>query len=465
MPPPLTLADAPLHAGSSRRVATLAILLSLVVAAFEGTVVTSAMPTIVGALGGLGIYAWVFSAFLLASTVGVLTCGKLADAHGRRPVFVAGMGLFLLGSALCGAATSIHQLIAFRVVQGLGAGAIQPIAMTISADLYTLRERARIQALFTSAWGAAHILGPILGGWIVIHASWRWVFLVNVPVGFLAVAMLLVSYRDPPRQRRGRGGAVGALLAGVVAALALVALERGEGRGLAARLIPAALAAVAAAALVWQQRRAGDPILPLSLLPDRVVRAGVLAGVFAGGLLYTCAAYVPLWMAQRLHADALLAGAALVPLLAGWALGSSFGVHVLLRWGMRASVGGGFAIASLGAAALAWAAFGGLPAPFVFAALALLGLGLGPAASTSLVAPQSHVSWQHRGMITSLIYASRMLGGSLAVTALGGAGSPAWRFAGLAAMALLALTVALAITPGRLEPIEARPEPPPPLPA
>jgi predicted MFS family arabinose efflux permease len=323
--------------------------------------------------------------------------------------------------------------------------------MTISADLYTLRERARIQALFTSAWGAANILGPIIGGWIVMHTSWRWVFLVNVPVGFLAVAMLLASYRDPPQQPRGSVGAAGALLAGLVAALALIALERGEGRPAVWRIVPAALSMAAALVLVRQQRRTDNPILPPALLPDPVVRAGVLAGVFAGGLLYTCAAYVPLWMAQRLQASALLAGAALVPLLAGWALGSSFGVHVLLRWGMRASVAGGFAIASVGAAALAWAAFAGLPAPFVFAALGLLGLGLGPAASTSLVAPQSHVAWQYRGMITSTIYAARMLGGSLAVTALGSAGGAAWRFAGIAAMALGALGVAIVVTPGRLE--------------
>ncbi len=170
-------------AGSSRRLVTVAVLLALVVAAFEGTVVTGAMPTIVAELGGLEIYSWVFSAFLVASMIGILACGKLADAYGRRPVFIAGMGLFLAGSALSGAARSIDALIAFRVIQGLGAGAIQPIAMTISADLYTLRERVRVQTLFTAAWGSANALGPLIGGWIVIHASWRWVFLVNVPVG------------------------------------------------------------------------------------------------------------------------------------------------------------------------------------------------------------------------------------------------------------------------------------------
>ena len=142
--------------------------------------------------------------------IGILVCGKLADALGRRPVFVAGMGLFLLGSALCGASRSIEQLVAFRVLQGLGAGAIQPIAMTISADLYTLRERVRVQTVFTAAWGAANGLGPLIGGWIVMHASWRWAFFVNVPIGVLTVILLVASYRDPPRGRRGPLGAGGA---------------------------------------------------------------------------------------------------------------------------------------------------------------------------------------------------------------------------------------------------------------
>ena len=330
-----------------RAVATASVLCGLVVAAFEGTVVTGAMPTIARELAGMNRYAWVFSAFLLASTVGVVACGKLADALGRRPVFVGGMILFLVGSALCGAARSMDQLVAFRVVQGLGAGAIQPIAMTISADLYTLAERARIQALFTGAWGAANVVGPVLGGFIVMHLSWRWVFFVNVPVGALAVLLLLVSYRDPPRAARG-GSDV---------------------------------------------RRA--------LLTNRVVRAGLVGSVGTGALLYLCAAYVPLWMTTHAHRDPLVAGAALVPLLVGWAFGSSFGVKVLVRHGMRASTAGGFAIAAAGAIAFAVFAARDADLRLAFAALAVLGAGIGPAASTSLVGPQSSVAWSERGAITS----------------------------------------------------------------
>jgi MFS family permease len=381
-----------------RRVATAAVLLGLVVAAFEGTVVASAMPTIVRELGGMTDYAWVFSSFLIASTLAVLVCGKLADAFGRMPVFVGGMGLFLVGSALCGASTSFGELIGFRVLQGLGAGALQPIAMVISADMYTLEERARVQALFTSAWGVSNVVGPVIGGWIVMHASWRWVFLVNVPVGALAVALLVASYRDPADARRGTASTTS------------------------------------------------------TILRDPVVRSGLVGGAFVGSILYTCAAYVPLWMSARSGADALAAGVALVPLLVGWAFGSSFGVRVLVRHGMRASVGGGFAIALAGAAALAFVVAFRLPAAWALAAMGLLGLGVGPAASTSLVASQSSVPWRHRGAVTSAVYAARMLGGSLAVTAIGAAG--AWtrdaavaRFAGVAILALGATLSSLELAP------------------
>ncbi len=396
---------------SARIVATSAVLLGLVVGAFEGTVVTTAMPSIARELHGMDLYGWVFSGYLVASMAGVLVAGKLADAFGRRPVFAAGMMLFLLGSALCGSAQSIEALVVFRAVQGLGAGAIQPIAMTVTGDLYTLDERARIQAVFTSAWGLASIVGPVLGGWIVTHLSWRWVFYVNVPVGLLAVIVLLLSYRDPPRVPGTSLGVRGALLGGLAAAAVLLALDRGVGSVRFALLI---VAAVLACAFVFEQRRTDAPVVALSVLPDPVVRGGLVASVFAGGVLYTSAAYVPLWMTLHAKGTPILAGLAVVPLLAGWALGSSFGVRVLVRSGMRASVAGGFGLASIGAVLLAVSAHAG-SAIAVAASLAVLGAGLGPAASTSLVAPQNRVPFRQRAGITSAIFASRALGGSIAV--------------------------------------------------
>ncbi len=446
------------HSRARRRVATGAILCGLVVAAFEGTVVTSAMPTIARELGGMAVYSWVFSAFLLASTVGVLACGKLADVYGRKPIFVGGMLLFLAGSALCGISTSIGELVAFRVVQGLGAGAIQPIAMTMSADLFTLEERARVQAVFTSAWGVANVVGPVIGGFLVVHLSWRWVFLVNVPVGAVAIALLVPSYRDPPRRAGGATGLAGALYAGVACALVLLALEPSAlPPGWHA---PVAVGAVGAViAFTAHERSAPVSLFPAALLQSAVVRAAVTGGVFTGAMLYLCAAYVPLWMTTHAHLDAVAAGAALVPLLAGWALGSSFGVRVLVRHGMRASVAGGFFVALAGAAAFALVAANDLPLRWAYVALAVLGVGMGPAASTSLVAAQSAVRWHERGVVTSAVYATRMLGGAVAVAAFGARDAAgAARFAGIAGVALVAAVTLALLAPRDVAALRVGPE-------
>ncbi|MBM7112471.1 MFS transporter [Archangium primigenium] len=435
--------------GLARRVATGAVLLALVVTAFEATVVTSAMPTLTRELGGQHLYSWVFSAYLFASTVGMLLFGKLADHLGRKPIFTLGMGLFLLGSVLCGAAPSVPALIAFRVLQGLGAGALQPTTMTISADLYSLRERASIQGLFTAAWGGANVVGPLIGGWLVMHASWRWVFLVNVPVGLLALVLLHLSFKDPVRPAT-RVDLVGPALVGTSLALLLFALEGNAG---AWRPL-FALAALAGGVLVLRQQRASAaPLIPLDLLEDRTVRSGLFGGLLAGGLLYATTAFVPLWMTERGGHSPLMAGLALVPLLGGWACGSTFGVRVFARGGLRASAGGGFSLAFLGTVLFTLGVARGWDVPALFASLALLGMGLGPAASTSIVGPQTRAPWQHRGMVTSAVYASRMLGGSftIALVDLLPGGFPA-RFAFIALLAGTAALVLCTWAPGRVEP-------------
>ncbi|HZI12288.1 MAG TPA: MDR family MFS transporter [Myxococcus sp.] len=435
--------------GTARRLATGSVLLALVVAAFEGTVVTSAMPTVTKELGGQHLYSWVFSGYLFASTVAVLISGKLADRLGRKPVFFAGMGLFLVGSALCGLASSVPQLIAFRLVQGLGAGAVQPTALTISADLYTLRERAAVQGLFTGAWGAGNVVGPLIGGWLVMHASWRWVFLVNVPVGVLAVALLHLSYRDPPRRTDVRVDRWGPLLAGTSAALLLFSLEPGAAQ---LRWLCALAAVGVAAVLVRQQRQSQSPLLPVELLKDRTVLSGVAGGVAGGALLYSMAAWVPLWMTEQGGHTPMGAGVALLPMLLGWSVGSTFGVKLLMRGGMRLSAGVGFAVAAVGAGLLSLTALNEWGVTAALLSLAVLGLGLGPAASTSLIGPQSRAPWHHRGIVTSTLYATRLLGGSLTVALLAlSRGHFATQFAiaaGLTAAAALVLALA---APGRTE--------------
>lgn len=432
----------------NRKLATAAVLLGLVISAFEGTVVTTAMPTITRALGGSALYAWVFSAFLLACTLGVMLVGKLGDHLGRKPVFIGGIALFLVGSSLCGAATSVPWLIAFRVVQGLGAGAIQPTTMTIAADLYTLKERAVVQSVFTGVWGLANVLGPVIGGWIVGHASWRWVFLVNLPVSVLAGALLMVSYRDPVR-KPGKVDLWGPVLAGGAVALLLTALEPDNSAPL--RFALAAFGLVTGALFIAHQRGTAEPLVPVEYLRDRTVQSGLLGGAVAGALLYSTTAYVPLWMTSQGY-SALVAGVALVPMLAGWTLGSMFGVRVMIRGGMRASVGGGFALASIGAALLAVVVGAHQPILWAFVTLAVLGIGLGPAASTATIGPQSVVPWRARAVVTSAVYSTRMLGGAVAIALLHlWHGSPDVQIMLIAPIALLGGLLLLPLSPaGRM---------------
>lgn len=431
--------------GPARKLATTGVLLSLVVAAFETTVVTSAMPTIVAELGGRALYPWVFSAFLMASTVAVLLAGRLADQLGRRPVFATGMTLFLLGSVLCGSATSMTGLIAFRVLQGFGAGALQPIATTISGDIYTLQERTRIQALITAVWGGASVLGPLIGGWIAMHTSWRWVFYVNLPFGVAAAALLLFAYRDPPRVSTRQVQVVGPLLGGASMAALLGALELGGGSRLAMLLLSVVLGAV----FLRHERTSMQPLFPPALVKDRTVASGLLGGFFVGGLLYSASAYLPLYVSEELHGSPLMAGFAVVPVLVGWAIGAPIGVRILIRGGVRASMGGGLALSFAGAALLSGAVF--LHAPFWFIALAgvLVGAGLGPAGSSSTIAPQQRVAWSERAHVTSVVFSSRMLGGALTVVLLSAASDHfVSRFLLLAAFAGFAATLILGLAPG-----------------
>lgn len=432
-----------------RRLATVAVLLALVVAALEGTVVTTAMPTITAELGDRALYGWVFSAFLVANAVSVLVCGKLADGLGRKPTFVLGALLFLVGSILSARAHSVPMLIAFRAVQGLGAGGIQPVAMTITTDLYTLRERARIQGLLTGVWGGANVIGPLVGAEIVERMSWRWVFLLPAPFVVLAIVVLVLAYTDAARPSAGVRGLGGAALGGLVVSLVLVALEPRFGFR-----APAAIgAAISAVVLGITQARSDAPILPRRVLLDPVVRAGLAGGAFAGGLLYLSTAFVPLWVIEHADEGSHLAGLSLICVLGGWALGSTFGVRLFMARGMRWSAGGGYFVGLCAALGLVLAArANSLPA--VFVALTALGLGLGPAASTSLVAPQNHVEFAHRGTVTSACYAARMLGGSLTIALVSAlapeGGAAAYVFPSLALLAGAGFVAMLVLAPPRV---------------
>ncbi|HEX9118061.1 MAG TPA: MDR family MFS transporter [Anaerolineae bacterium] len=399
-------------------VITVGVMLSLFVASVEGTVVATAMPTIVAQLGGLAAYSWVFSAYMLASTTTVPIYGKLSDLYGRRPVYGVAMALFLAGSILCGRAGSMPALIAARALQGLGAGGLMPLAFTIIGDLFTLEERARIQGLFSSVWGVSSIIGPLLGGFLVDRISWRWVFYFNLGPGLLAWLLVWVAWRD--RERRTETGrpaidyAGAVLLSAGVVALLLGLFELGT--PISGGLL--GLAAVLLAALAWVERRAVDPLLPLPLFRNRLFAVACAHGLLAGCAMFGGINYIPLFVQSVLGASATLAGATLTPQSLAWVIASLFSSRLLLRVTSRSLALAGMVLLTAGMVAML-----GLSTAthelWLMVDLGLMGVGMGLAYPAFLIAVQSSVSKATLGAATSTLQFSRSIGGALGVSIMG----------------------------------------------
>jgi EmrB/QacA subfamily drug resistance transporter len=400
---------------TNRPLTVVALLLGLFLAAMEMTVVSTAMPTAVGDLGGLHLYAWAFAAYMLTATVTVPIHGKLADLHGRKPVMLAGLALFLGGSFACGQARSMGALIAFRALQGLGAGAIQPIALTIVGDLFDVRERARWQGVFGAVWGIAGLVGPLLGGAIVHYLSWRWVFYVNLPLGAGCAAVLSVAYHERVARHEHRLDLLGALLLTCSIVAALLAARSGAGT---VALAGASLSCLAL--FIFVEARAREPLLPLDLFRQRVIGVASGTGALVGAAMISMVTYVPLYAQSVLGATPTGAGSAIAPMAIGWPIASAVSGRLLRRVGYRALIRGGLAITALAALGVALLLHPGQGLGVMRLLTALYGVGLGFANTPLLIAVQSSVPWNRRGVATASTMFFRTIGGTLAVGLLGG---------------------------------------------
>ncbi|HUP59124.1 MAG TPA: MDR family MFS transporter [Thermoanaerobaculia bacterium] len=400
---------------------TAGVMTGMLLAALEATVVGTAMPTIVAALGGLAHYSWVFSAYLLTSTVTVPVWGKLSDLFGRRPMFQIGVFIFLAGSAACGMADSMTFLIIARAVQGLGAGALVPLAMTIIGDIFTLAERARMQGLFSGVWGLSSIVGPLLGGFITDQLSWRWIFYINLPVGIAAAAIIGIALIEPKRHERPKIDYLGAAV--LTAAVTILLLVLGEGRSPRALLAPRTLALIALVVvlLAWFvriERRAADPIVPFELFRNRVVAVAIVVGFLGGIAMFAAITFVPLLAQGVLGATATHAGSYLMPLMLSWVLASIVGGRMLIRAGSRPLVLTGLVLMIAGFSALAMFTRE-TPRWMLVLELILIGTGLGLVMLTLLIASQHSVGREQLGITTSLNQFSRSIGGALGIALLG----------------------------------------------
>jgi EmrB/QacA subfamily drug resistance transporter len=395
-----------------------ALLLAMFMSAIEATIVATAMPSIAAELGGFSLYAWVFSSFLLVQAVAVPIFGKLSDLWGRKPVFIGGVVVFLIGSVLCGFAHTMGWLVAFRFVQGIGAGAVQPMTVTLAGDLYTLEERGRVQGYISSVWGISSIVGPLAGGLIVHSIGWPWIFWVNLPLGIASIVLVglyLHEGVEPAARSVDYGGAF-LLLAGV-GSLMLALTQAGTwGMRLVAPLL--AVFVVSLVLFVRQERRAPDPLMQMELWRDPLIRWANVATLMAGVMMIGVITFLPTYVQGVLGGSALLAGFSLSAMTLGWPLAAfaagrrivSIGVRRLVRLGGVCVLAGTVVIAL-------FASRGAVPAGI---GSFLIGVGLGLLNSTSLVAIQSTVAWNQRGVATASNMLMRILGNALGAAFFGG---------------------------------------------
>jgi len=404
-----------------RRVVTAGVMLGMFLAALEATVVGTAMPTVIASLGGLDRYSWVFSAYLLTSTVTVPVWGRLSDLYGRRLFYLIGVAFFLVGSALSGASQSITQLIAFRAIQGLGAGALIPLSMTINGDIYTLRERTRMQGLFSGVWGLASILGPLAGGFITDSISWRWVFYINIPFGLAAAVVVGFALVEPKRTERPVIDYAGAIwLTVAITLLLLVLVESGDPAiwGNPLTLVAVGGILISSALFFRTEKRAAEPIVPLSLFRNRIIAVGSITAFMVGAAMFGALSFVPLFVQGTMGGTATEAGALLTPFLLGWVIMSVVGGRLMFRVGYRPTILAGLFVLLM--SFVVFTTFGATtPRSWLLADVLAMGIGMGLVMFALLITVQNSVGRSQLGIATSLNQFSRSIGQTVGVAVMG----------------------------------------------
>jgi len=461
----------------SRGPILISMMLSMAIIAMDSSIISTIVPTLVDDLGGFALYPWLFSIYLLGMAVTVPVYSKLADTLGRKPIMLVGIGIFLLASILAGFAWDMTSLIVFRALQGLGAGAIQPMTMTIVGDIYTIEERAKVQGYLSSVWAAASVVGPLLGalfGWL---GMWRGVFFINIPICVAAAWLVWAKYHERLAPRRHRIDVAGAVL--VTAGLGLVILGVLQGGNAWAWDSPVSIAVFVGGGLLLLaflvvERRAAEPIIPLRVFRSGIIVVACVLGVAQGATLIGLTAFVPTYLEVGSGVSAFIGGAAVAAVLLGWPIAATLSGPLYLRRGFRFTTIAGTALVLVGAIVLAVLA--GWPTWWAVAICCLvMGWGFGWSAVPALVSAQSSVPWGERGVVTGTIMFSRSLGQALGAAILGAVSngviaahggdandpativaSGAAVFVGVAVIALLHFGISLGMPrerPGRDEPV------------
>jgi EmrB/QacA subfamily drug resistance transporter len=404
------------------RLIFLALMLVLLLAALDQTIVSTALPTIVGDLGGIAHLSWVVTAYLLASTITGPLYGKLGDLYGRRKVLQAAIVIFLIGSVLCGVAQSMTELIAFRALQGLGAGGLMVVTLAVVGDIIPPRERGRYQGYFGAVFGVSTVVGPLLGGFFVDNLSWRWIFYVNVPVGAVALSVIAIAFHTREVHTRHEMDYLGAaLLAGALASVVLFTSLGGTTWAWGSWQMVALmiLSVVLVPSFVLVERRAAEPILPLELFSNHTFSLTSAIGFIVGFALFGGVTYLPLYLQVTKGSSPTVSGLQLTPLMAGVLVTSILSGQLISRLGRYKP----FPVAGTALMVVAMFLLSRLEAStsvWVAAAFALiLGLGLGMVMQVLVLAVQNAVGHSVMGVATSGSTLFRQVGGSIGVALFG----------------------------------------------
>jgi EmrB/QacA subfamily drug resistance transporter len=399
----------------------IALMVTTGLVAIDATILATAIPTLVSELGGFEQFPWLFSIYLLAQAVSVPIYAKLSDVFGRKPIILFGIGLFLVGSIFCGLAWSIPALIAFRAVQGLGAGAVGPMSITITGDVYSLAERAKVQGYIASVWGASAVIGPLLGGLFAQLDAWRWIFFINIPLCVLAGWMLIRFFHETVERRPHRVDYLGATLLTTSLVLLLVGvLEGGQAWAWLSWQSAVAFGCGGALLIVFGlvERTAAEPLLPIWVFSRRLLLSTTLVSTGVGAVLFGLTSYVPTYLEGSLGVAPLVGGLALGALAIGWPIAAAQSGRLYLSLGFKRTVLIGMTLVIAGPAVLAVNAQ--TPSVAIVALSCFIcGLGMGLVATPSLIAAQSSVPWNERGVVTGTNLFARSLGSAVAVAIFG----------------------------------------------
>lgn len=404
-----------------RRLVVVGILLTMFLAALDGTIVGTIMPTVIADVGGLDLYPWVATAFMLASMVVTPLYGKLSDLFGHRLFVFTAIAVFLVGSALCGAAQTMPQLVVARAVQGAGAGGLMVMSFIVFGLIFSPQERGRMQGLLSSMWGISSVVGPAVGGFLVNFASWRWAFYLNVPIGFLAV-VLIARYLHLPRHDHARPaidylGSVLFTIGSIATLFALMSLGQGMTTPMVLTSLVLGLGAIAA--FLWHEFRTDEPLIPVRLFFERTFRTSVFLGLLAGAALFSASNFLPLYVQGVLGASPTITGTVLTMISVGWVTGSTVCGQLVNRFGFLWLTVAGAAVLSFGFLLLALEPATTTPLP-VGRDLVLMGLGMGFLVTTTMLAVQSSVEKRQLGAATSTVQLLRSIGGTLGMSVFGG---------------------------------------------